>query len=119
MDISPKIGVEYVDDVAVVTFLDEKILEQEQIQAISDSVFPLIENKPGVNLILDFSNVKFLSSSVLGMLIRISKKIYETAGQLCLCCITQKIDEIFTITRLDQVFQIMPDRDSAIASMKE
>lgn len=118
-NIVPKISVDYVEDVVIVALLDEKILDQAQIQAIADSVFPLIEDKEKMKLVLDFSKVKFLSSSVLGLLIRISKKIYQQAGTLCLCCIDQKIDEIFKITRLDQVFTIMPDRESAIASINE
>ena len=116
--INPKIGVEYVDNAVVVTLLLEKILEQSDIQVIQDSIMPLIDEKPGVNLVIDFSDVRFLSSSVLGLLIRISKKIYETAGQLRLCSIDAKINEIFKITRLDKVFQILPDKESAISDLK-
>ena len=118
-NIVPKISVEYVEEIVIVALLEEKILDQIQIQALHDSIFPVIDQHERINLVLDFSNVKFLSSSVLGLLIRISKKVYETAGQLCLCCIDKKIDEIFKITRLDQVFTIMPDRESAIASFSE
>ena len=114
----PKIGIEYVEEAVVVTLLLRKILEQADIQALQDSIMPLIEQKPAIRLVIDFSKVEFLSSSVLGLLIKISKKIYETAGELRLCCINAKIDEIFKITRLDRVFQISPDKDSAIWSLK-
>jgi len=117
-NITPKIGVEYVDNVVVATLLLEKILEQSDIQVIQESIMPLIEKKAGIDLVIDFSNVKFLSSSVLGLLIRISKKIYETGGQLRLCSIDAKINEIFKITRLDKVFQILPDVKSAVSDLK-
>ena len=55
---------------------------------------------------IDFSNVKFLTSSVLGLLIRISKKVYEAEGKLRLCSIAPKILEVFKITRLDKIFEI-------------
>ena len=116
--IDPKIKVEYVEDVVVVTLLLEKILEQGDIQAMQDSIMPLIEENPAIKLVIDFSNVEFLSSSVLGLLIKISKKVYEKAGELRLCSISAKIDEIFKITRLDKVFQISPDKDHAIWSLK-
>ena len=116
--INPKIDVEYVDDVVVVTLLLEKILEQSDIQVLQDSIMPLLDEKTGINLVIDFTNVRFLSSSVLGLLIRISKKIYEIAGQLRLCSIDAKINEIFRITRLDKVFQILPDKESAISDLK-
>ena len=114
----PKIKVEYIEDAVVVTLLMEKILEQDDIQTMQNSIIPLIEENPAIKLVIDFSNVEFLSSSVLGLLIKISKKIYETAGELRLCGISAKIDEIFKITRLDKVFQISPDKDNAIWSLK-
>jgi anti-sigma B factor antagonist len=116
--IDPKIKVEHIEDVVVVTLLLEKILEQSDIQAMQDSIMPLIEENQGIKLVIDFSNVEFLSSSVLGLLIKISKKVYETAGELRLCSISDKINEIFKITRLDKVFQISPDKDNAIWSLK-
>jgi anti-sigma B factor antagonist len=116
--VDPKINVEYVEDAVVVTLLLEKILEQGDIQAMQDSIMPLIGENPAIKLVIDFSNVEFLSSSVLGLLIKISKKVYETAGELRLCSISTKINEICKITRLDKVFQISPDKDSAIWSLK-
>ena len=104
--IDPKIKVEYVKEAVVVTLLLKKILEQGDIQAMQDSIMPLIDENQGIKLVIDFSNVEFLSSSVLGLLIKISKKVYEKAGELRLCSISAKIDEIFKITRLDKVFEI-------------
>lgn len=110
---NPKIVVEYFSDIAVVTLTDEKILEEADIQALENSITPLIEKTPGMKMILDFSNVQFLSSAVLGLLIRISKKIYETNGQLKLCNINEKIFQVFTITRLDRIFDIFKTQESA------
>lgn len=112
--IKPKISVEYVNKAVIITFADEKILEEKDIEAIQKSIMPVVEQTQKVNLILDFSNVRFLSSAVLGLLIRISKKVYERDGQLRLCSINPKIYEIFKITRLTKIFDIYPDRESAI-----
>ena len=114
---NPKIAVEYVENIIVATLADEKILEDADIQALEDSLLPLIEQHEGLNLVLDFSEVKFLSSAVLGLLIRVSKKIYESDGQLRLCCIDPKILEVFRITRLDKVFDICVDKPLALSSL--
>ncbi len=114
----PKIAVEYIENATVATLTDEKILEQGDIQLLEASVMPLIEVGDGINLVLDFSNVKFLTSSVLGLLIRISKKVYESGGRLRLCGINTKILEIFKITRLDRVFEIHEDRYAAVQGLK-
>ncbi len=115
--IRPKIEVEYVQHAAIATLTDEKILDESDIRGLDESIMPLLEASPGVNLVLDFSNVKFMSSAVLGLLIRISRKIYESEGQFKLCGINPKIHEIFRITRLDRVFGIHADRYDAVRSL--
>ena len=75
---------------------------------------PIIEQAPTPNIVLDFVNVRFLSSAVLGLLIRISKKVYQKNGKLRLCSIYPKIFEVFKITRLDKVFDIYQSRADAI-----
>ncbi len=110
----PRISVEYVENATIITFVDEKILEENDIQALQDSVMGVIDQAGAINLILDFSNVQFLSSAVLGLLIRISKKVYEKQGQLRLCNIAPKIHQIFKITRLTKIFDIRQDLDTAI-----
>ncbi len=118
--IKPRIAVEYAQNATIVTFTDEKILEEQDIGALQDSIMSVIESAPGgMNLILDFSKVRFLSSSVLGLLIRISKRVYQRDGQLRLCNISPKIYEIFKITRLTKIFDIYPDVESASEGLAE
>ncbi len=112
-DIKPRISVEYASKAVIVGFTDEKILEDKDINALQESIMSVIEQSPKINLILDFKNVKFLSSAVLGLLIRISKRIYEIEGHLRLCNISPKIYEIFKITRLTKTFDIYKDIESA------
>lgn len=115
--IRPKISVDYGENATIVTLADEKILEEEDIRAVQESIMSVIEQAGRINLVLDFRNVQFLSSAVLGFLIRISKKIYEHDGQLKLCNISPKIHEIFKITRLTKIFDIHEDVESAIEGL--
>ena len=112
-DIKPRISVEYASKAVIISFTDEKILEDKDITALQESIMSVIEQSQKINLILDFRNVKYLSSAVLGLLIRISKRIYETEGHLRLCNINPKIYEIFRITRLTKTFDIYKDIESA------
>ncbi len=113
----PGISVQYGENATIVTFLNEKILEEKDIKTLQDSVMSVIEQSDQINMILDFGNVKFLSSAVLGLLLRISKKIYERDSQLRLCNINPKIYEIFKITRLNKIFEIYSDLDSAMEAL--
>ena len=114
--LKPRVTVEYGEDATIVTFTDEKILEERDIVELQESLMSVIEQAEKINLVLDFTPVKFLSSAVLGLLIRVSKKVYEKDGQLRLCNISPRIYEIFKITRLTKIFDIFPDRSSALAS---
>lgn len=110
----PRVSVDYAENATIVSFVDEKILEEMDIRALQDTIMSVIDQSEGIKLILDFSKVRFLSSAVLGLLIRISKRVYEKDGQLKLCNISPKIYEVFKITRLTKTFDIYKDVHSAI-----
>jgi anti-sigma B factor antagonist len=112
--LNPKINIQYSDGATIAILTDEKILEEVDINLLEASIMPIIEQPGSTHLIIDFSNVAFFSSAVLGLLIRISKKVNENGGKLRLCEINPKILEIFKITRLDKVFDICGSRDQAI-----
>ena len=114
--IQPRISVEYDENATIVTFTCEKILEERDIEALQEAIMSVIEQAGRVNMILDFCNVRYLSSAVLGLLIRISKKIYERDGQLKLCNIAPKIYKIFKITRLTKIFDIYRNIEDATES---
>jgi len=117
--IQPRISVEYSKDATVVSFTDEKILEETDMRSVRTAIEAVIEQASSIRLVLDFRHVKFLSSAVLGLLIRISKRIYEQGGQLRLCNIHPGIYEVFKITRLTSVFDICEDVDSAVESLSD
>ena len=113
-EIKPRMSVEYAKNATIISFTDEKILEEHDIKALQESIMSVVDQTEQINLILDFGNVRFLSSAVLGLLIRISKRIYEHNGHLKLCNINPKIYEIFKITRLTKTFDIYKDIESAV-----
>jgi anti-sigma B factor antagonist len=118
--IKPRISVKYAGSATVVSFTDERILEEKDINELQESLMSVIESASGkISLILDFGNVRFLSSAVLGLLIRVSKRIYEQEGQLRLCNINPKIYEIFKITRLTKTFDIHTDVESAAEDLSQ
>jgi anti-sigma B factor antagonist len=105
------------EDIVVVTLMQEKILDDETITMIESEIMPEIDHAQNIGLVMDFKNVRFLTSAFLGFLIRLSKNIYESNGQLRLCGIDDKIMGIFKITRLDKIFDIHADTEKAILSL--
>jgi anti-sigma B factor antagonist len=115
--IKPKIGVEYAENATVITLAEEKILEEDDVRGLQEAIMSVIQQAGRINLVVDFRNVGFLSSAVLGALIKVSKKVYECNGQLRLCNINPKIHEIFKITRLTKIFDIYRDLADALEGL--
>ena len=116
--VNPNLSIDFRGQVVVATLTDERILDEDQLRSLEGSFLPLIKQTQGIQLIISFENVKFLTSSVLGLLIRISKNVIEQEGTLRLCSIDPKIQDVFRITRLDKIFDIQPDVEDAMIGLK-
>ncbi len=109
-----RINVEEVGDVTIASFVDKKILDENNIQLIGSQLFALIEEDGRKRIILDFSNVEYLSSAALGKLITMDKKVKGSGGKLRLCSIRPDIYEVFAITKLNKLFDIKDTQEDAL-----
>src|SRR5215213_7556097 len=100
-----RIEVEEIGDVAVIEFIDKRILDEQNIQLIGEQLFELVDDMGKRKLLLNFANVEYLSSAALGKLITLNKKVRSSGGQLALCNIKPEIKEVFSITKLDKVLK--------------
>jgi anti-anti-sigma regulatory factor len=80
-----RIIIESVMNVTIVTFTEERIVDEEQIRELQESFEPIIEKNQDKELILNFVNVKFMTSALPGLLVRIHKKVCESGGQPISC----------------------------------
>ncbi len=102
-------------DVMVVTFSDSSILDTAQVQQIGEELNDLVEKRFNRKVVLDFSNVKFLSSSALGVLITLRKKADGIKGHLVLCGLRPELRKIFKITNLQKLFDFQENEEKALA----
>jgi anti-sigma B factor antagonist len=106
-----KIKVEYGERVTIVTFQDENILEDLQIKKLEQALLPIIKEKGNERIILNFTNVRYMSSACLGLLVKVHKRIIEQSGHLQLCSLDPKIYKVFEITQLTKIFDIVPSAE--------
>ena len=111
-----QITVNALGNVTVVRFLDKKIRDEEQIQKLGDELFSLVDEENSKAILLNFKDVEIMSSAALGKLIRLDKKVKKAGGKLKLCSICPNIYEVFTITKLNQVYDIHPDERAGLAA---
>ncbi len=82
------------------------IFEEKVVRTIRGLEIPKV--------LLDFEGVEFLSSSVLGKLIKLNGEVEDRGGQLIISSLSPKIAEVFKITKLDKIFQLCPTKEEAL-----
>ena len=100
-------------DILTIAFLDPRILDDAKLNEVSKEVLEQIDRSTDEKVLLDFQLVQFMSSSMLGKLVQIHKKCKEFKVKLKLCSISPEILEVFRITKLDKLFDIHDDAESA------
>jgi anti-sigma B factor antagonist len=73
----------------------------------------VIDKKPD-RLVVDLSEVSYIDSAGLAALIQAMQKVEGYGGKFRLSGLQETVRSIFEISRLDQVFQIFPDSDTAL-----
>jgi anti-sigma B factor antagonist len=83
--------------------------------AVTASLNTMIEKKPK-QLVVDLSRVTYIDSAGLATFIEGMQKIEAYGGKFALAGLQETVRSIFEISRLDQVFQIFPDVETALAA---
>src|SRR5713101_7214094 len=109
-----RLEAEEIGDVTVVSFMDRKILDEQNIQVIGEQLFSLVDEAGRRKILLNFGNVEYLSSAALAKLITLNKKLQQAGGRLVLCNIDPQIYEVFEITKLNKFFKIMKEEQAAL-----
>lgn len=105
-------------DVTVVFFMEARILDDATIQEVARELFAMADNSYRPKIILNFENVDYLSSAVLGKIVAFHKKIKEAKGIAALCQIKPTIREVFKITKLDKVLAIYDTQAAAMKNLR-
>lgn len=97
-------------DVLIVTVLDTRIDAAVAVR-FKDRMMDLTTT-PSERVVLDLSHVEFLDSSGLGAVVGSMKQLGR-ARKLDLAGLTPTVEKVFRITRMDRVFRIFDDAESA------
>ena len=100
------LDIEPVYDDILITFKDERIVDQDHINRIKTNILKLAEQSPQKWIVLDFRKVRFLSSSFLGFLVKLQVTVTKGRGHLKLRNLSPDIYKVFKITQLHKIFTI-------------
>ena len=85
--------------------------------ALNDQLHKFIEDKKK-RIVVDLSDVKFINSSGLAMLIGGLNTIRKSGGEMKLARASEKIETLLQMTKLNTVFDIHKTVNDAVAAFK-
>ena len=104
-------------DVLVVGFTMRMLNDEENIEQLGQELFSLVEQSNWLKLVLDMTNVEYVTSSVLGKLITLHRKLHRIKGKLVLFGLSPGVDSILRTSKLLTYFSVAESCDAAIAQL--
>ena len=107
------------DDVAVVSFLTPSMTNEDDIEGSFNKLIIFIERKKPPKMVIDFGEVRFFSSRVLGELLKVKSRLEAYSGRVVISGINPQLYRVFKVTSLDKIFSFYPDKTAALRELKE
>lgn len=106
------------DGVTVVGFALSSLTEDSNIDQVGQELFALVEQYDCRKLVVSLKGVIYITSSGLGKLITLHRKMHRLQGQVAYCEVEPVVEDILKTSRLFNYFVITPDVNSGVASVK-
>jgi anti-anti-sigma factor len=111
--------VRYLDcPVVVLKLTGSHFHTDDQVLALEDDLSQACAATEPRHIVLDFTNVRFLCSAYLIVLLKLYRKVRERGGRLVLCNVCPEVEEVFVTAHLWRTFWWMSgDVPAALASL--
>jgi anti-sigma B factor antagonist len=119
MAVTTRIQVTESDGIKIVRFQDHQLFEERTVREVADEIGLALPNDGSpIRLIVDFSDVNLISSTFLGKLILLQRRVDGTSGRMRLCEMSPVIQQVFRTSNLDKLFKIDRDQRTAFDSFQ-
>jgi len=108
-----------IDTAMVIVFKPSHILSADVVNEMHDTLKDLGKEARETRFIFDFSRVGYLSSSALGMLLGLQRDFAGRDRRIKLVGMSGENKELFSITKLDRVFDIYDDTQAALEAFRK
>ncbi|RKY09428.1 MAG: hypothetical protein DRP56_02635 [Planctomycetota bacterium] len=106
------------DGVFVVSFKQASIGGIGEVEKVAETLRGLIRDGDICDIVVDFSNVSFFSSQMLGLLVDIWRRIKDKGGTLLISGINPQLTRVFRITHLDKLFEFHENTEAALSALQ-
>ncbi len=111
------ISIKDTNGIAVVDFVNTQVMfATDVVDEIGNELHSLISDHGYSKIILDFSNVQYVSSMMLAKLASLEKHVEIAKGQLKLCRLGPILQDTFRIGHFERVFSVYDNAELALKS---
>lgn len=110
-----EVNIEKKDEITVAVLSGR--IDSTTSKDLENKIVPLVDAGTK-KLVLDFTNVDFISSAGLRILLLVTKKLKNAGGKIALCCLKGTIKEVFEISGFVSIIPIFATSDEALSSVK-
>ena len=105
-----------IQGVDVVELTHRSMENANRLEELGRHLHDLADRQGCRRIILDFANVRFLASSVLGVIVALQQKLEYQEGKLALCGLHKELRQVFKFAQLDTMLTFHETRDDALAA---
>jgi anti-sigma B factor antagonist len=107
-------SVETIGDVTVVRLTLPEIWDEKTAEQIGQQLYDLVEKQGRRQLILNFAQVRMMTSTMLAKLLILRKKIAAAGGRIALCETNPELHDVLDALKLPQLFTIYDEEEKAL-----
>jgi anti-sigma B factor antagonist len=115
-DALPLLEYTEIGSITIGTIVNTAVLDGSNVDAFGQEAIAYAEPRTGLHILIDFENVRYISSAALTELLRLYHLLLKTDGSVRLCNVNHDIHNVFRITNLEKLFVIYTDESTDLAA---
>ncbi len=104
-------------DVVVARFEISHINDEENIEELGHELFVLVDQFGFRKVVLNMGTVEYVTSSVVGKIITLHRKLHRSEGQLVISDLTSGVSDVLNASKLLSYFKVERTEDDACQAL--
>lgn len=106
------------DNAVVAGFTVPRLSDDFNLEQLGHELFALVEQQGCRKLVISLKQVEYVTSSGIGKLITLHRKMHRHGGQVIFCDMQKTVHDILQAAKLNTYFTVVADSDAAVAALQ-
>ena len=105
-------------EVVLLTVTKDNLTDEENLEQFGQELSFVAESHAPCRMVCDLARVRYLTSSAIGKLISLHRKLTRSNGRIILCSLQPTVQQILAASHLLNYFEVTEDSNHALAKLK-